>query len=120
MIRFTQILENNNSYVEVKSQPLNTELVYICESGGQVGSLLLVFNGKEASIYSVEVLPTHRGKGYGKRLVESAIEACKQKSCNFIELNTEVDNTVANNLYQSLGFELMGNKFTFNNYRKYL
>lgn len=37
-----------------------------------------------------------------------------------LELNTETDNTVANNLYQSLGFELRGLKDDFNSYIKTL
>lgn len=118
MKSFSQLL--NSKPVEIKSQPLNTELVYITENNSQVGSLLLVYTEGGASIYSVEVLPTHRGKGYGKSLVESAIQKCQQNGCQFIELNTETDNTVANNLYNSLGFELLGIKDTFNNYRKYL
>lgn len=118
MKSFSQIL--NSKPVEIKSQPLNTELVYITEGTSQVGSLLLVYGQEGASIYSVEVLPTHRGKGYGKTLVESAIQKCQMNGCQYIELNTEVDNTVANNLYNSLGFELLGIKDTFNNYRKSL
>lgn len=118
MKSFSQLL--NSKPVEIKSQPLNTELVYITENNSQVGSLLLVYTEGGASIYSVEVLPTHRGKGYGKSLVESAIQKCQMNGCRFIELNTETDNTVANNLYNSLGFELLGIKDTFNNYRKYL
>ena len=38
--------------------------------------------------------------------------------CESIELNTEIDNTVANNLYISMGFELKGLKDSFNNYIK--
>jgi ribosomal-protein-alanine N-acetyltransferase len=118
MIKFSKI--NESMSVEVGRQSLNTELIYICESGQQVGSLLLVYDGMGASIYSVEVLKNHRGKGYGKRLVESAIQTCHQNNCYHIDLNTEFDNTVANSLYQSMGFEIIGNKDNFNNYRKLL
>jgi len=115
MKKLTQVI---NEKVCVKSQPLNTELIYITEGSEQVGSLLLVYYENAASIFSVEILPTHRGKGYGKRLVENAIVRSKEKGCPCLELNTEVDNTVANNLYKSMGFELKGIKDTFNNYIK--
>lgn len=118
MRKLTEMI--NNDYVDVKHQSLNSELVYITENGNQVGSLILIYNGNKASIFSVEVLGNHRGKGYGKKLVESAINICKQKNCYLIELNTEVDNTVANKLYDSLGFELKGLKDNFNNYIKLL
>jgi len=115
MKKFTQVINEN---VSVGLQNLDTELLFLSESGHQVGSLLLIYNDGNASIYSVEVLNAHRGKGYGKKLVENAIGRCKEKGCKSIELNTEVDNMVANNLYNSLGFELKGLKDSFNNYIK--
>lgn len=104
--------------VDVKHQSLNSELVYLTESGDQVGSLILIYNQNGASIFSVEVLSNHRGKGYGKKLVENAITRCKEMNCKFIELNTEVDNEVAHNLYTKLGFQVRGMKDGFNNYIK--
>lgn len=106
--------------VELGVQNLNSELLYITEGGHQVGSLVLVYNGDQASIFSVQVLNQYRGKGYGKSLVERAVERCLERRCGSIELNTETDNTVANNLYQSMGFELRGIKDDFNNYVKEL
>jgi GNAT superfamily N-acetyltransferase len=106
MKTFTQKI---NEQVDVKVQPINTELIYLTEGGIQVGSLLLVFN---------EVLDSHRGKGYGKRLVEGAISLCKEKKCASLELRTEQDNKVANSLYQSMGFQLRGLKDNFNDYIK--
>ena len=115
MKRLTEVL---NERVNVGHMNLNSELLYITEGENQVGSLVLVYNENKASIFSVEVLNKFRGKGYGKRLVENAINRSKEKNCVSIELNTEIDNTVANNLYQSMGFELKGLKDDFNNYIK--
>ena len=113
-----KLTEMINEQVNVGVQPLNTELLFITKGGKHVGSLLLIYNENKASIYSVEVLNSHRGNGYGKRLVENAIVRCKQRMCESIELNTEIGNTVANNLYKSMGFELKGLKHSFNNYIK--
>lgn len=115
MKKLSQVI---NEKVDVKLQNLNSELLYITEGENQVGSLILIYNESGASIFSVEVLSNHRGKGYGKKLVENAISRCKEKNCQCIELNTEINNTVANNLYRSLGFELKGLKDSFNNYIK--
>ena len=117
MKKLTQLI---NEKVNVGLQNLNSELLYITEGDNQVGSLVLIYNEGKASIFSVEVLNKHRGKGYGKKLVENAISRCKQKNCKLIELNTEIDNKVANNLYTSMGFELKGLKNDFNNYIKNL
>ncbi len=106
------------SKVDVNVMPLNSELIYLSENDKQVGSLILVYNGSNASIYSVEVLDSHRGKGYGKKLVEKAINVCKSKSIKMLELNTEQDNQVANSMYRKMGFKLEGLKDNFNNYIK--
>lgn len=115
MKKLTEVL---NERVNVGLMNLNSELLYITEGGNQVGSLVLIYNENKASIFSVEVLNKFRGKGYGKKLVENAISRCKERKCELIELNTETDNKVANNLYQSMGFELIGLKDDFNNYIK--
>ena len=115
MKKLTEFINEN---VSVGLQNLNSELIYITEGGQQVGSLVLVYEDDKASIFSVEVLNKYRGRGYGKQLVENAITRCKQKSCKSIELNTEIDNAVANSLYTKLGFELKGIKHDFNNYIK--
>ncbi len=120
MRKLTDLINENQNFVDVRLQNLNSELLFITENNQQVGSLILIYSGDKASIYSVEVLSNHRGKGYGKKLVESAINRCKDKSCSAIELNTELDNLVANNLYRSLGFQLNGLKDGFNNYLKSL
>jgi ribosomal protein S18 acetylase RimI-like enzyme len=115
MKKLTEMIKEK---VSVSVQPLNTELLFITKGEEQVGSLLLVYDENKASIYSVEVLNSQRGNGYGKKLVENAIFRCKQRMCESIELNTEINNTVANNLYISMGFELKGLKDSFNNYIK--
>lgn len=117
MNKFSKILENK-SFVNVGVTPLNTELVFIMENNQQVGSLLLVYENEKASVFSLEVLQTHRKKGYGRKLMDSAISRCKEKGCYMIELNTETENDPANKLYQSMGFELKGLKSGFNNYIK--
>lgn len=106
--------------VYVGLQKLNSELLFIEKDGSQVGSLVLVYNEYRASIFSVEILKKYRGFGYGRKLVESAILRCKERRCSSIELNTETDNTIANNLYKSMGFELKGIENDFNSYIKNL
>lgn len=118
MKKITELL--NEKRVHVNIQNLNSELLYLTESGNQVGSLILIYNERGASIFSVEVLTDHRGKGYGRKLVEKALSRCQEKGCKSIELNTEIDNGVANNLYLSMGFDLVGLKDGFNNYIKNL
>ena len=104
MKKFSSLNENVNN-IQLGFKNLNSELVYITENGKQVGSAVVVYNDSEtAGIFSVSVLDSFKGKGYGKKLVKASITKCKERGFKILELNTEVDNIVANNLYKSLGF----------------
>lgn len=115
MNKFSMVSEGN-SYIDVNNVTLDSELLYITENGKQVGSLILCFSQGKANVFSVAILEKHRGKGYSKKLMYSAIDRAKQRGCYIMELNTEVTNEVANNLYKSLGFELKGLLDEYNNY----
>lgn len=114
MLKFTNLTSKN---ISVNSLNLDSELIYISEDNKQVGSLILCFSGGKASVFSVAVLEKYRGKKYGKKLVESAIKRAIERGCSVVELNTEVTNEIANNLYTSMGFELKGLLDDFNNYQ---
>jgi ribosomal protein S18 acetylase RimI-like enzyme len=118
MKKFTNYVENN---VDINCHQLNSELIIISENNKQVGSLILCYSpdGK-ASVFSVAILEKHRGKGYSKRLMAKAITRAKEKGCKVMELNTEKENNVANNLYTSLGFEFKGLMDDYNNYQFFL
>jgi len=113
MQKFTNYTENS---VDINHVNLDSELVYLNENGKQVGSLILCYNGDLANVFSLAVLEKYRGKGYGKKLMDGAIARSKARGCKTMELNTEVDNTVANKLYESMGFQLNGIKDEYNNY----
>lgn len=106
--------------ISIASEQLNSELLYIAENNKQFGSLVMVYSGENASMYSVEILSEYRGKGFGKKLVESAISHCKDKGFKTLTLNADKDNVAANGLYRSLGFTLSGELDGFNNYVKHI
>ncbi|MDC7243505.1 MAG: GNAT family N-acetyltransferase [Sphaerochaetaceae bacterium] len=47
----------------------------------------------------------HRGKGYGKKLVDFALEDCKAKGCKRVTLLTDHTNDIAKEFYNKMGFE---------------
>ncbi len=116
MNKFSKVSEGNN-FISVNSIKLDSELLFISEDNRQVGSLILCFSEGKASVFSVAILEKFRGRGYSKKLMYSAIDRAKQRGCSLVELNTEVTNEVANNLYKSLGFELKGLLDEYNNYQ---
>ena len=59
-----------------------------------------------ADIESVVVSSQCRGRGYGKELMTTMIEAAKNLNVHHIQLTSNPKRVAANQLYQNLGFEL--------------
>lgn len=84
--------------------------LYVLESDGQfIGMTTLCLyqcpTGWKAWIEDVVVDQNHRGKGYGKLMVRKAMEECKNRGNVTLILTSRPSRIVANQLYQSLGFE---------------
>lgn len=54
------------------------------------------------------ILPIYRGQGWGRRLVEAALEAARAEGVRKVELEVFPDNAAAIALYASMGFEVEG------------
>ena len=61
--------------------------------------------GRKAWIEDVVVDQNHRGKGSGKLMVRKAMEECQNRGNVTLMLTSRPSRIVANQLYQSLGFE---------------
>ena len=62
----------------------------------------------EGQITNVAVLPEYRGLGIGRKLMEKMIKTGEEKEMIGITLEVKISNTVAQNLYTSLGFKPEG------------
>ena len=75
----------------------------------QVGHLWLVERRDEHEptlvVYDVDIDEPYRGRGYGKAAMLFAEEEARRRGLARIRLNVGARNTVARNLYRSLGFE---------------
>ena len=60
---------------------------------------------RKAWIEDVVVDQNHRGKGYGKLMLRKAMEECQNRGNVTLMLTSRPSRIVANQLYQSLGFE---------------
>lgn len=72
------------------------------EDGEAVGYIEMTTGCEENEPIQLLVAPEHRGKGYGRALLQAAIEAELPKK---VRLEVYVNNTPAVNLYRSLGFK---------------
>ena len=66
---------------------------------------------RKAMIASVYVLPIHRRKGFGRTLMERAMDRCRRRSIRHLTLNVFECNP-ALELYRQLGFRVCGRRAT--------
>lgn len=106
----------SDSMHTITEEELNTLIsssqshLYVLEADGQfIGMTTLCLyqcpTGWKAWIEDVVVDQNHRGKGYGKLMVRKAMEECKNRGNVTLMLTSRPSRIVANQLYQSLGFE---------------
>lgn len=102
-----------NSAVPSKSEledliNCDNTLVILAEEDKIIGTLTLVFTkiptGNKVWIEDVIVDNAARGKGVGEELIRYAIEYVNSKGIKQINLTSTPDKTVANKLYQKIGF----------------
>jgi ribosomal protein S18 acetylase RimI-like enzyme len=86
------------------------EAVFLLAGEGPDGIAQLRFfpslwsEGLEAYLEELYVVPGLRGKGIGRSLLESAMEAARAKGATHMDLNTGETDTAARALYESAGF----------------
>ncbi|WP_328428947.1 GNAT family N-acetyltransferase [Streptomyces sp. NBC_00443] len=73
--------------------------------GTPVGTLWVAARDGGAYVYDVETAPAHRGKGHGRTLMLVAEAQAIAAGHRVIGLNVFADNTPAERLYESLGYE---------------
>ena len=56
------------------------------------------------NIHDLAVLPEHRGRGTGRRLIEHVIQKARELDCCKVTLEVRQDNHPARRLYQAAGF----------------
>src|SRR5579862_3022990 len=83
-------------------------LVASTPGGEPVGVLWVALDRRpgEAWIYDIEINAEHRGKGYGRALLDAAEQEAAQRGSQAIGLNVFGTNTVARRLYESAGYEI--------------
>jgi ribosomal protein S18 acetylase RimI-like enzyme len=57
-----------------------------------------------AYIYDIEIMPEHRGRGYGRALLAALEDEARRHGAESIALNVFGDNHVARALYESSGY----------------
>ena len=66
---------------------------------------------KSAIVEDVAVSPDSQGQGVGKRMMNFALEICRNKYCYKLVLSSNVKREKAHEFYEKLGFEKHGYSF---------
>ena len=74
---------------------------------GYVGSQTVL---NSADMMNLAVSPSFRRQGIGERLVNCLTEALKEKGVKTLLLEVRISNEPAKELYQKLGFEMVGKR----------
>ena len=59
-------------------------------------------------VEDVVVRSDFRGKGFGKKMMQFAVEKCKKANCYKMTLSSKINRERAHHFYESLGFEKHG------------
>ncbi|RLI59220.1 MAG: hypothetical protein DRO87_03655 [Candidatus Thorarchaeota archaeon] len=83
---------------------------YALEDGGQLVGMLIVapFGDHDGHLGRIGVAKGHQGKGYGKALMQYAIEWFRRRRTRRVHLYTQDFNSTAQGLYRRFGFEPSG------------
>ncbi len=89
----------------------NQLLVVAAEEGALLGCLQLSFipglshiGQWRGQIESVRIASTRRGSGLGRRLLDWALQECRDRGCGLVQLTSDKSRPEALRFYESLGF----------------
>ena len=93
--------------------------LYVAEAEGEIlgaFALLIMDNLAQSGAPSgvledVAVRADRRGRGIGKRMMEFALERCREAGCYKMALSSSLQREEAHRFYESLGFERHGYSF---------
>jgi len=79
----------------------STNLNYVYDGNELVG--ILDLSPQALNIANIGVSPEHRRKGYGKQIMQYAMQTLKEKDTEFARLRVHAENSKAIRLYESFG-----------------
>ena len=69
--------------------------------------------GRISYVYAMVVDEAHRGKGFGKRLINAAIDMSRQQGLKRMELDSAFHRLQVHTFYEKLGFDKRGFLFSY-------
>jgi len=83
----------------------NPDTSFVAEDGGRIiGAVLAGHDGRRGFLYHAAVLQPYRNRGIGKKLIEFALHALKQKGISKVGLLAFRENEIGNAFWERMGF----------------
>ena len=73
--------------------------------GKVIGSIMVGYEGHRGWLNYLAVLPEHQRRGYGRKLVEKAVDELKRLGCLKVNLQVRRSNVSVVEFYKHLGFK---------------
>lgn len=100
-----------DAFAQIDGDP-NQLLVVMTDDGKVIGTLQISFlaglslrGARRGQIEAVRVAAGRRGERLGQRLLEWAIETCRERGCRIAQLTTNKSRLDAHRFYERLGFK---------------
>jgi len=89
-----------------KKLDFQPELFFIALLKNEViGSVMAGYDGHRGWLYYLAVLPEYQKRGYGRQLVEKAVNELRKLGCLKVNLQVRTSNTSVVDFYKNLGFK---------------
>lgn len=86
----------------------NADGIFVAEVNAQIVGYItsrIDYDTKIGSIPNLGVLPEFRGKGIGRRLIETAVQYARNRGMDYVRIETLAQNPIGQYLYPSCGFQ---------------
>ena len=100
-----------DAFAAIEGDP-NQLLAVMTDGDDVIGTLQITFlaglslrGAWRGQIEAVRVASGRRGEGLGQRLLEWAIDKCRERGCRIVQLTTNKSRTDAHRFYERLGFK---------------
>ena len=92
------------------------ESIFVAEEEGHILGCITAWMDREAGvghIPNVALTPESRGKGYGRQLIEFALDHFREHGLTHARIETLAQNNIGNHLYASIGFREVARQIHF-------
>jgi ribosomal protein S18 acetylase RimI-like enzyme len=76
------------------------------DDGALIATVLVGHDGHRGWVYYLAVDTNHRGKGYGRVMMDAAERWLRERGIEKLQLLVRADNSQVNGFYQSLGYSM--------------